>query len=251
MMNMTVQMQRCRVGWSRIDLANTIILEASMKLWLKKNRGLLIFLLCFGIFRTSMADWNPIPSGSMRPTILEGDVVLVNRLAYDLKLPFSNYSLAALGTPQRGDVVTFVSPQDGIRLIKRLIGVPGDVVEMRDEVLYINGVAGQYSNGQDIVEPVGHGRTMPGIKTTEDVAGSERMVQFLPNIPAKRNFGPITVPADQYFFLGDNRDNSADSRYIGFVPRNLLIGRAHHIIVSADIKGNWMPRLDRIGERIL
>ncbi len=75
-----------------------------MKRWIVNNRGLLIFLLCFGIFRTSMADWNPIPSGSMRPTLLEGDVVLVNRLAYDLKLPLSDISLAALGNPQRGDV---------------------------------------------------------------------------------------------------------------------------------------------------
>lgn len=75
-------------------------------------------------------------------------------------------------------------------------------------------------------------------------------MQFLPNIPARRNFGPVVVEQGSYFFLGDNRDNSADSRFIGVVPRHLLVGRAHHILVSADIKGNWRPRADRIGEPI-
>ncbi|NWA03629.1 signal peptidase I [Pseudomonas gingeri] len=222
-----------------------------MKRWIVNNRGLLIFLLCFGIFRTSMADWNPIPSGSMRPTLLEGDVVLVNRLAYDFKLPLSDISLAALGTPQRGDVVTFTSPKDGVRLIKRLVGVPGDVLEMRNEVLFVNGVAAHYSDARDIAEPGAHETSIPGVSVTEAADSSVRRVQFLRGVAAARDFGPITVPADSYFMLGDNRDNSADSRYIGFVPRHLLIGRAHHIVVSADILGHWMPRLDRTGKRIL
>ena len=114
--------------------------------WLRDNRGFLVFLLCLGIFRTAVADWNPIPSGSMRPTILEGDVVLVNRLAYDLKVPLTDVSLAKLGEPQRGDIVTFTSPTDGTRLIKRLVALPGDVVEMKDEVLLINHQAAAYSD---------------------------------------------------------------------------------------------------------
>ena len=222
-----------------------------MKRWIVNNRWLLVFLLCFGIFRTSMADWNPIPSGSMRPTLLEGDVVLVNRLAYDFKLPLSDISLAALGTPQRGDVVTFTSPKDGVRLIKRLVGVPGDVLEMRNEVLFVNGVAAHYSDARDIAEPGPNTLPIPGVAVTEASDASVRRVQFLRGVAAARDFGPITVPPDSYFMLGDNRDNSADSRYIGFVPRRLLIGRAHHIVVSADILGHWMPRLDRTGKRIL
>ena len=221
-----------------------------MKHWIMQNRGFLIFLLCLGFFRSAMADWNPIPSGSMRPTLLEGDVVLVNRLAYDFKIPLTDIAVVKLGSPQRGDVITFTSPVDGVRLIKRLVGVPGDVIEMRDEVLFINGSAAEYSAYQRIVEPLDHGVTVEGLRTIEQIEGNERTVQFLPTIGAKRNFEPITVPADKYFFLGDNRDNSADSRYIGFVPRRLLIGRAHHILVSADIKNDWLPRLDRLGERI-
>jgi signal peptidase I len=96
-----------------------------MRNWLKDNRGFIAFLLCLGFFRLAIADWNPVPSGSMRPTLLEGDVVLVNRLAYDFKLPLSDTALLRLGEPQRGDVITFSSPKDGVRLIKRLVALPG------------------------------------------------------------------------------------------------------------------------------
>jgi len=221
-----------------------------MKRWLKQNQGFLVFLLCFAFFRSAVADWNPIPSGSMRPTLLEGDVVLVNRLAYDLKLPLSDIAVLTLGNPQRGDVVTFTSPADGVRLIKRLVGVPGDVIELRDEILFINGSAANYDKPQIVGEPMEYGSVVSAIRMTERIEGNERSVQFLPAVPAKRKFGPVVVPKDSYFFLGDNRDNSADSRYIGFVPRRLLIGRAHHILVSANIMGNWLPRLERVGERI-
>lgn len=221
-----------------------------MTLWIRQNRGFLIFLLCFAFFRSAMADWNPIPSGSMRPTLLEGDVVLVDRLAYDFKLPLTDISVLALGEPRRGDIVTFSSPQDGTRLIKRLVGVPGDVLQMRDEVLSINGVAARYDKAVASIESTGSGSVESALRTTERVAGNTRTVQFLPDVTARRDFGPIVVPAGSYFFLGDNRDDSADSRYIGVVPRRLLIGRAHHLVVSADIKGNWLPRLERIGERL-
>jgi signal peptidase I len=222
-----------------------------MKTWLKQNRGFLIFLLCFGFFRSAVADWNPIPSGSMRPTLLEGDVVLVDRLAYNLKVPLTDIVLLPLGDPRRGDVVTFSSPVDGVRLIKRLVGLPGDVVELRDEVLLINGSPAEYENPHDMAEPVDFGAgTVKGVTVTERVEGSEREVQFLATVPARRSFGPFVVPNDSYFFLGDNRDNSADSRYIGAVPRRLLIGRAHHILVSADINGDWLPRMERVGSHI-
>jgi signal peptidase I len=222
-----------------------------MTTWLRQNRGFLLLLLCLAFLRTAMADWNPIPSGSMRPTLLEGDVVLVNRLAYDFKLPLTDIPLLQLGQPRRGDVVTFSSPADGARLIKRLVAVPGDVVELRGDELFINGSPAQYSGLHAVAEPAAFGGTIPATRATERIGDSERKVQFLPAVAAMRNFGPVAVPKDSYFMLGDNRDDSADSRYIGFVPRRLLIGRAHHLLVSADIKHNWLPRLERIGERIL
>jgi len=99
--------------------------------WIRSNRSFLVFLLGFGFFRLAIADWNPIPSGSMRPTLVEGDVVLVNRLAYDFKLPLTDIAIARIGDPQRGDVITFTSPKACVRLIKRLVAVPGGAVEMR------------------------------------------------------------------------------------------------------------------------
>ena len=219
--------------------------------WIRSNRGFIALLLCFGIFRTAVADWNPIPSGSMRPTLLEGDVVFVNRLAYDLKLPLTDVVVARLGEPARGDVVTFSSPVDGTRLIKRIAALPGDTVEMRDEVLYLNGQAARYDAPEPVTEHlVELGAQVPATRWTEHLQGHERRVQWLEGVTARRNFGPVTVPEGQYLVLGDNRDNSADSRFIGFVPRHLLIGQARRVLVSADILSNWAPRLGRFGQAL-
>ncbi|MES2928304.1 MAG: signal peptidase I [Pseudomonadota bacterium] len=219
--------------------------------WIKSNRGFIVLLLCFGIFRTAVADWNPIPSGSMRPTLLEGDVVFVNRLAYDLKLPLTDVVLARLGEPERGDVVTFSSPRDGTRLIKRIAALPGDTVEMRDEVLYLNGEAARYDAPEAVTETLLEwGAQVPATRWTEHLQGHERRVQWLQGVTAHRSFGPVTVPEGEYLVLGDNRDNSADSRYIGFVPRHLLIGQARRVLVSADILANWAPRLGRFGHAL-
>jgi signal peptidase I len=222
----------------------------TMKNWLRENRGFLVFLLCFGFFRTAIADWNPIPSGSMRPNLLEGDVVLVDRLAYDFKLPLTDIVVARLGEPRRGDIVTFSSPKDGTRLIKRIVALPGDVVQMRDEVLFVNGRAAAYSDPESLTEPLANGARIPALRLTETVGGDRRRVQLLEGVPARNSFGPLTVPAGDYLMLGDNRDNSADSRYIGFVPRRLLIGQALRILVSADIEGDWAPRFGRFGQRL-
>jgi signal peptidase I len=221
-----------------------------MKNWLRENRGLILFLLCFGAFRTAVADWNPVPTGSMRPTILEGDVVLVNRLAYDLKLPLTDIALARLGEPQRGDIVTFSSPKDGSRLIKRLVGVPGDVIELRQGALLVNGEHAAYSGLKALDEIVAPGLSVGAARAVEHIAGHHRTVQVYPRFGTAKDFGPVTVPAEHYFMLGDNRDNSEDSRFIGFVPRAALIGRAGRILVSADILGHWLPRLERTAARL-
>ena len=217
-----------------------------MNSWVRANKGFLMFLVLFGIFRTAVADWNPIPSGSMRPNLLEGDVVLVNRLAFDLKLPLTDVVLARLGEPRRGDVVTFSSPKDGTRLIKRIIALPGDVVEMRDEHLVINGVAATYSLAREAPEPLA-GDISTALHLTETVGAVQHRIQLLPQVQAMRDFAPVTIPPDQFLMLGDNRDNSADSRIIGLVPRAKLIGRAERVLVSADMLGNWMPRTERFG----
>lgn len=218
-----------------------------MKTWLKHNRNFLVFIACFGLFRLAVADWNPIPSGSMRPTLLEGDVVLVNRLAYDLKVPLTDFVVASLDEPQRGDVVVFNSPKGGTRLIKRVVALSGDVVEIRQGGLWVNGQPARYESLQEVNEPVQPGLNLRALRATESLGERAHAVQFLPQIQALRNFGPTRVPEGNVFVLGDNRDNSHDSRYIGSVPRHLINGRAHHLLVSADILGHWQPRLERFG----
>src|SRR4051794_21518781 len=201
--------------------------------WLHGNAKFLAFVLLFGVFRTAVADWNPIPSASMHPNLLEGDVVFVNRMAFDLKLPLTNMVLAHMGEPARGDIVTFESPKDGTRLIKRLVALPGDVVEMRNERLYINGKGADYDMVTESLDSV-QGATLRALQLSESTdaggRGGRRHIQVLPDVMAPRTFGPLTVPRGEYLMLGDNRDNSADSRVIGLVPRKLLIGRAERVL---------------------
>ena len=217
--------------------------------WLRANKGFILFLMLFGVFRTAVADWNPIPSASMRPNLVEGDVVFVNRLAYNLKVPLTDIVLQHTGEPQRGDIVTFSSPLDGTRLIKRIIALPGDTVAMRNEQLVINGRAAQYSALDTVAETIAAVGQLQAQRVSEQGVGQAQAhrIQLLPQLPARRDFATVTVPAGHYMMLGDNRDNSADSRYFGFVPRELLIGKAERILVSADIQDAWQPRFDRFG----
>ena len=150
-----------------------------------------------------------------------------------------------LGEPARGDIVTFSSPTDDTWLIKRIVALPGDIVAMQNEVLFINGKAAEYSVAKRVPEDVGNGIMVPAVRETESIAGSVRAVQFLARPGAERTFGPGVVPPGHYFMLGDNRDNSADSRVIGFVPRNSIIGRADRILLSVNITGNWLPGIER------
>jgi signal peptidase I len=218
-----------------------------MKTWLRDNRHVLVFLALFGVLRTAVADWNPVPSGSMRPTVIEGDVVLVNRLAYALKLPLTDVELVRTGELQRGDVVTLSSPVDGTRLLKRLVAVGGDVVAMHGGRLVVNGEVAPYDAVERVeAEPLAPGFEVPALRMDEHLGASTRRVQWLPSRPSMRDVDPVTVPPDHVMVMGDNRDNSLDSRAWGFVPRHLLIGRAHHVLVSGSM---WPPtvRIDRFG----
>jgi signal peptidase I len=219
-----------------------------MRKFLREHRGFIAFLLFFGLFRTAVADWNPVPTGSMRPTIQEGDVILVDRLAYDAKVPLTDIVLARLGEPARGDVVVFRSPVDGVRLVKRLVAVPGDRVEMREGRLWINDRELDYRELGLASEPH-RGNVIAARRFEETTDAKVHLVQWARSWrdPAWDNFGPVVVPSDQYLMLGDNRDNSADSRVFGFVPRHLLTGRSSRILVAVDMHAGWSPRFERWG----
>lgn len=216
------------------------------QLWIKEVRPLLMIALVLFAIRSSLADWNDVPTGSMKPTILEGDRVYVNKLAYDLKVPFTTWHIAEWGNPRRGEIVVFYSPYNGQRLVKRVVGLPGDTVELRNEVLILNGQPVQYAPiAEDLLRDVSPEDRASHVFATEQLPGQIHSVAAWPQVKAIRDFGPLTVPDGQYFMMGDNRDDSFDSRYWGTVERKKIVGRATAVVLSFNKKNYWLPRWQR------
>ena len=256
-------------------------------------------LLIAGVFRTILFQPFWIPSGSMKDTLLVGDFLFVNKMAYgysyascpSIYVPalgidigaddfcgvFEDHETRLFGSdPERGDVVVFRHPVTGRDFIKRLIGLPGDRIQVRDGILYINGEeAPQTPDGEfvEVMEPQGSGRQFPQCANGAVGQGSlcikERFRETLPNgvthdvlnigNRSLDNTGVFTVPEDHFFFMGDNRDNSTDSRVaqtaggVGFVHRRDLVGRADRVIFSsagASMLAFWTWRGDRFFEKI-
>ena len=214
--------------------------------FLAQNKGTLVFLLGMLMFRSALADWNDVPTGSMQPTIQIGDRIVVDKAAYDIRVPFTHISLVHLADPQRGDIVVLDSHAAHERLVKRVIGVPGDEVAMRGNVLLINGVAARYSpvtvNGihDDLQDPAHY--------EVEQWGHAQHLIRLSLYRPSEaRDFGPVIVPAGHYLLLGDNRDNSMDSRYLGFFPRNEIVGRSRYVALSLD---HYLPRSHRLAARL-
>ena len=218
----------------------------ALRLWRKELRPLLLMGLAIFSIRSSLADWSDVPTGSMKPTILEGDRVYVNKLAYDVKVPFTTWYLAEWSKPRRGDIVVFFSPYDGKRLVKRVIGLPGDTVELRNNVLVLNGEPISYKPiDEEVLRDVAPADLISHTFAAEQLAGQPHAVAANPGIPARRNFGPIQIPEAHYFMMGDNRDDSFDSRYFGPVERNRIVGRATAVALSVDRQHHWLPRWHR------
>jgi len=181
-----------------------------------------------------------IPSGSMLPTLQNGDLILVNKYEYGVRLPIIDRKIVEVGNPERGDVVVFRYPvEPSIDYIKRVVGVPGDVVEYRDKTLYLNGQRVEAERSGDYYEPdrssyVGRYTESLGKVSHEILLNRQQRQSYMPiaNFPFRENCdytnGSVrcTVPAGHYFMMGDNRDNSLDSRYWGFVPDDHIVGRA-------------------------
>ncbi len=209
---------------------------------IRENKGFILFVIFLFVFRGAIADWHPVPTGSMKPTILEGDVVWENKMAYDLQVPFTDISLMRLGEPKRGEIIVFTSGKAGKRLIKRLIGIPGDTIEVKDNILYVNGETAKYTNLRDkALEPKREIDKENGVYALESFHDIKaHTIQVKPGVynPLK-NFKKITVPKDNYFFMGDNRDNSADSRYYGYIPRSEIRGHATSTLMSLITQDTW------------
>lgn len=211
------------------------------------------------LLRSFVVEPFRIPSNSMMPTLLTGDFILVNKFAYGLRLPVLNTKFIPVGEPRHGDVVVFKYPMDGkTDYIKRVVGVPGDEVFYRDKTIYLNGkpqgqaVIGRYTG-------VASGAVMTGAREAmENLDGVEHHTlvrQGMPDLPPgcrELAAGPIKVPPGHYFVMGDNRDNSNDSRCWGFVPEENLVGKAFAIWMHWDGERDGFPPVawGRLGQLI-
>jgi signal peptidase I len=206
-------------------------------------RSVLLAIGLFLVVRAFLIEAFRIPTGSMQNTLLAGDFVLVNKAVYGARVPFTPFRLPAFARPQRGDIIVFVPPHDPAKnYVKRLVGSPGDTVEMHDKVLYVNGSRvdepyAQYSDPDDL--------SPPGIvwqcRFTIDHSSDNDCH------PSRDNWGPLVVPEEAFLVLGDNRDDSEDSRYWGFVPRDAIRGRPLFVYYSFEPGGvRSMPWLTRV-----
>lgn len=212
------------------------------------SRALFPVFLIVLCLRSFLIEPFRIPSNSMMPTLLTGDFIVVNKFSYGLRLPVTNYKILDIGEPQRGDVVVFRYPENPtIPYIKRVVGLPGDHIVYHDthKMLYINGnpvtqkVAGIYQGVASGSGMTGAEERVEQIPTTESPAQTvEHDILILPGHVSSPKFNDLTLHAGQYFVLGDNRDNSLDSRFWGIVPEENLIGRAFFIWMNWDYKYN-------------
>lgn len=207
-----------------------------------------ILLLVFSV-RSFAYEPFRIPSGSLKPTLLIGDFILVNKFDYGIRLPITHTKIFSVGEPKRGDIVVFREPPTESRdLIKRVIGVPGDHISYKGKVLYINAKEIPQQFEKYSTDEEDNAGPWEVVQKQENLFGIEHRIY---QIPDKENDDfDVVVPKGKYFMMGDNRDDSADSRSWGFLPEENIIGKATHIWMSYDTPKHPI-RLDRIGKKIV
>ncbi len=246
----------------------------NLKKTLKNNAGFIALLFVIFIVKSSIADWNTVPSGSMRPTLLDGDQIFINKLAYDIKVPLTKISLATLGEPERGDIVVFDSEVRDLRMVKRVIGLPDDDIMIVNNVLFINGIKATYAPStlsekdkhsldeldQAAVEFYnGYEVDSSGLSfdyKTEEILGMSNSLRIEHGIKSKGK--PVDevkdyvglIPKDRFLVIGDNRNNSNDSRFWGFVKRDEIVGRTKHVVMSFNTENYYLPRSERFFKKI-
>lgn len=228
-----------------LDAKETLLKEPVL---VEYARSLFPVILAVLVLRSFLVEPFRIPSGSMMPTLLVGDFILVNKFAYGVRLPVINTKILDTGEPARGDVMVFRYPKNpSIDYIKRVIGLPGDKVSYYNKQLFINGEPAKQEL-QDTFIGVGSGVSMSGAKRRlEHLLGVDHNILIDENRGTLE--GEFTVPEGHYFVMGDNRDNSNDSRYWGFVPEENLVGKAFMIWMNWDSEASGIA-WDRLGNSI-
>ena len=207
-------------------------------------------ILAVFLIRSFLVEPFKIPSGSMMPTLLVGDFILVNKYTYGLRIPVLNNTFVEMNHPHRGEVIVFHFPKDpSLDYIKRVVGLPGDHIEYRNKQLFINGepVTQQENGSYDYVAP---GLNQVSLRKLDEQLGEHRHNILIDDNNSALD-GQVTVPEGHYFVMGDNRDNSNDSRFWGFVPDANIVGKAYMIWWNSDIiwKADF-SKFARIGKSI-
>lgn len=205
-----------------------------IRVFMKENRSFILFILLYVFTRTAYADWSPVPTGSMEPTIQPGDVLLVDKTAFGPSIPILNKRIATWAQPSRGDIITFVPPHTDDLYVKRVIGLPGDQIRVEGAEVFING------------ERLAHRpieRSSESIVIEESIGGLDHFIQISRSRPSLSREQVFAVPPRKYFVMGDHRNDSEDSRFWGYVDEERIMGKVKRIAVSFSSKREFVSSL--------
>lgn len=237
---------------------------------LKENKGFFGLLVLIISIKSSVIDWNYVPTGSMRPTLSDGDQIIINKLAYDITIPLTYHSIYEISQPQRGDIVVFDTAKQDVRMVKRLIAIPGDKVRIKNNKIFINGEMLNYEENfespfldstfkklddfdkEHYVEDGLSVEKMEVEYKSETINGITHGIRLEEGVQKIGSLGlkETTLPENKYLMIGDNRNNSYDSRYWGLVDRHEIVGKVNYIVFSLDQNNYLKPRMDRFFKRV-
>jgi signal peptidase I len=236
----------------------------------KDNKGFFGLLILIVTVKSSIVDWNYVPTGSMRPTLADGDQIIINKLAYDVTIPLTYKSLYKISDPKKGDIVVFDTEKQDVRMVKRVLAVPGDKIKIRKNKVYINDQKLEYSEDfnseflESVFKPLDESdkenykeNNLPIDKMavtyqTETLNGVKHGIRLEEGVQKIGSLGlkEMTIPENNYLMIGDNRNNSLDSRYWGLVERHEIVGKVNYVVFSLD-QDHWLkPRMDRLFTRV-
>lgn len=243
----------------------------SIRKTLTENKGFFSLLVTIIAVKSSIIDWNYVPTGSMRPTLADGDQILINKLAYDVTIPLTYQSIYKFGDPERGDIVVFDTEKQDVRMVKRVLAVPGDTVKMRGNKIYMNDQVFDYEDSyttaqiesnffdldeadkvdyeedKDISDIKIEYKLEKVLKSNGEVAEHGIRIETGNHLEiGTLNMKEVEIPEGHYLMIGDNRNNSFDSRFWGLVERDEIVGKVDYVVFSLDQDHYLKPRMDRL-----